>query len=46
MLAEIHRESFPMYWDVSAFNDFFSVTGTKALMIGDEAMIVYRLSGE
>ena len=46
MLAEIHRESFPMYWDVSAFNDFFSVAGTKALMIGDEAMIVYRLSGE
>ncbi|MCE2926176.1 MAG: GNAT family N-acetyltransferase [Rickettsiales bacterium] len=46
LLAEIHRESFPMYWDLTAFNDFFNIPQTRALMIGEGAMIVFRQSGE
>ncbi len=46
LLSAIHRESFPMYWDISAFNDFFSAAGTRALAVGGAAMIVFRQAGE
>lgn len=32
LLREIHAASFPTYWNVEAFNDFFSVGGTFALL--------------
>ena len=32
ILTDIHAEGFSHYWDASAFNDFFSVTGTTALI--------------
>jgi ribosomal-protein-alanine N-acetyltransferase len=31
-LTAIHRECFAHYWNVDAFNDFFSVSGTCALL--------------
>jgi ribosomal-protein-alanine N-acetyltransferase len=50
MLAAIHEECFPSYWDNDAFNDFFAVEGTYALLAerGSEAaaMMVWRLAGE
>lgn len=52
MLAAIHEECFPNYWDSSAFTDFFSVAGTHALLAeapGTKepvAMIVYRVQFE
>ena len=50
LLAKIHEECFPTYWDQSAFNDFFAVAGTFALLgqLGGEpaGMIVWRLAGE
>jgi len=32
LLAGIHRESFPHYWNPEAFTDFFAVDGTVALV--------------
>ncbi len=49
LLAEIHTQCFPHYWDKDAFNDFFSVAHTHALIadIGQTAgMVVYRLNFE
>lgn len=45
-LAKIHEECFPTYWNIEAFNDFFSVVGTHAIIarIGEPVgMIVYRV---
>lgn len=33
MLAKIHEQCFPSYWDINAFNDFFSIGGTHALVV-------------
>lgn len=49
MLSAIHRECFPNYWNVDAFNDFFAVEGTYALlteMPEPVGMIVYRAHGD
>lgn len=42
LLASVHRECFPHYWDVDAFNNFFGIPGTSALLAeaGDPAAIV------
>lgn len=51
-LARLHEECFPHYWDKDAFNNFFSVNGTKALIwetpnqSGCVAMLVYRVQFE
>lgn len=45
-LTAIHRACFPHYWNLDAFNDFFSVEGTHALLIEDAAMVVYRVQHE
>jgi ribosomal-protein-alanine N-acetyltransferase len=49
-LAKIHEECFPTYWDQSAFNDFFAVAGTYAMLAEQQGqaagMIVWRLAGE
>lgn len=46
LLAAIHAECFPNYWDREAFTDFFSVKGTFALLaeLGQElvGMVVVR----
>lgn len=50
MLVAIHRQCFPNYWDVDAFNDFFAIPGTFATVaeIGDDtvAMCVHRVQHE
>lgn len=33
LLTSIHRACFPHYWNVDAFNDFFSIQGTYALLV-------------
>lgn len=44
VLSAIHKECFPNYWNIEAFNDFFAVGGTHALLAGDDAgMMVYRV---
>ena len=48
-LAAIHFECFPHYWNVDAFNDFFGVEGTFALLAETSepvGMIVYRMHGD
>ena len=49
LLASIHRQCFPHYWNPEAFNNFFSVSGTHALVVGDshpQAMMVFRVQYE
>jgi len=51
LLAAIHAECFPRYWNSSEFTDFFSVPGTQAVLAevagGKPAgMLVYRLQFE
>lgn len=49
ILADIHRDAFPNYWDSEAFTNFFSVAGTMALIAeGPQpvGMIVCRLQFE
>ncbi len=50
LLSEIHRESFPNYWNPEAFTDFFAVAGTLVLIAeeGGKAagMMVCRLQFE
>ena len=50
VLADIHRECFPHYWQQEAFTDFFSVAGTLGWLVeGPEptnmpiGMIIYRV---
>lgn len=43
LLSTIHRSAFPNYWDVESFNNFFAVANTFALVVGEVAMIVYRI---
>lgn len=48
-LTALHRECFPNYWNVDAFNDFFAVPGTFALLAeadGPVGMIIYRVQYE
>ncbi|MGE0755140.1 MAG: GNAT family N-acetyltransferase [Alphaproteobacteria bacterium] len=52
-LAKLHEECFPHYWDKNAFNDFFAISGTHALIAEDNmagfkcvAMMVYRIQFE
>ena len=48
-LSAIHEKCFPHYWDNEAFNDFFSVEHTYALIAeaGEVVgMVVYRLNFE
>lgn len=49
-MAALHAECFPNYWDHSAFNNFFQIEGTKALVVEEAgsiiAMLVYRLQFE
>ena len=33
LLTALHAEGFAHYWDASAFNDFFSVQGTRAFIV-------------
>lgn len=44
VLSKIHEQCFPNYWNIDAFNDFFSVEGTQALLAGEPTigMMVYR----
>lgn len=47
LLADIHSECFPHYWDSSVFTDFFAVSGTFALLAQSEdgdavGMVVVR----
>lgn len=49
LLAAIHKECFPNYWNIDAFSDFFSVSGTHALLMQDGqplGMLVYRQAHE
>jgi [ribosomal protein S18]-alanine N-acetyltransferase len=58
ILSSIHRDAFPSYWNVDAFNDFFAVKDTFAFIAsscGEHSestgsfavgMMVYRLHGE
>jgi ribosomal-protein-alanine N-acetyltransferase len=53
LLAAIHRQCFPNYWNPDAFTDFFAVAGTFALLAAAESpphdpmgMVVYRTSFE
>ena len=49
LLANIHRRCFPHYWDINAFNDFFAIEGTHALLAESEqpvGMMVYRIAGD
>jgi ribosomal-protein-alanine N-acetyltransferase len=48
-LSAIHKECFPTYWNIDAFNDFFAVAGTRAwIMEAPEpiAMVVHRVQYE
>lgn len=50
LLAKIHEECFPTYWNNSDFTNFFSVKNTYALLAWDQdlaaGMMVYRISFE
>lgn len=49
LLSDLHRECFPNYWNIDAFNDFFSISGTQAVLacVPDPAgMAVWRVQGE
>jgi ribosomal-protein-alanine N-acetyltransferase len=54
LLTQIHRECFANYWNLDAFNDFFTVAGTYALLAEEResdspvpaGMAVYRISHE
>lgn len=47
MLADIHGECFPHYWNIDAFNDFFGIDNTFALVTPcGNGMVVYRLQYE
>ncbi|MFO0389675.1 MAG: ribosomal protein S18-alanine N-acetyltransferase [Alphaproteobacteria bacterium] len=49
LLSDVHTQCFPHYWDKDAFNDFFSVAGTMALLAEADkvvGMLVYRISHE
>jgi [ribosomal protein S18]-alanine N-acetyltransferase len=49
LLADIHRQCFPNYWDIDAFNNFFAVENTFALLAENRApagMTVYRVQYE
>lgn len=46
LLAAIHQECFPNYWNISQFNNFFVVDGTRALLADAVGMMVYRLYPE
>lgn len=50
LLTALHAEGFAHYWDTSAFNDFFSVTGTVAIVAEIDGtpvgMMVYRVVHE
>ena len=47
ILTALHAESFAHYWDANAFNDFFGISGTVALVAEEGAepvgMMVYRM---
>lgn len=53
LLAKIHEECFPTYWDNKAFTDFFTVSGTHAVLAMDTSppnlaigMMVWRIQHE
>lgn len=51
ILTGIHSQCFPNYWNLEAFSDFFSVAGTRALLVEEEggapvAIMVFRLQHE
>lgn len=49
LLANIHIQCFPNYWNSAAFTDFFSVSGTYALLAEGRqtmGMAVYRVQFE
>lgn len=49
ILADIHRDCFPNYWNPEAFSDFFAVAGTMALIAEapePAGMMVCRLQFE
>lgn len=54
LLAKIHEECFPNYWDSSAFTNFFGIENTRAVVVDTQqqgqlvpvAMMVYRIVHE